>query len=92
MKHPFFDSPIPIYYSRFTPGITGDWVSWGIGEKAVWVTKSGVRHNVTIRSGPVVHAAAPGKVCREVTFDDEGPDMQAIDAAGLEPPDGWKTL
>lgn len=89
--HPFFHT-IPIYLSRYTPGVKGDQVMWAIGEKAVWVNAAGKRHNVTIKSEPCTHAQAPGKVIRECAFDDEGGVLNAVDAAGLEPLHGWPTL
>lgn len=74
---------VEIYLSRYNAEARGDNVRWEIGEKATFIGSAGDRHRVTIRSDAVLHAGSEGKLCREVSFNDEGGTMYCVPAERL---------
>lgn len=76
--------PIPVYIAHPTRDTSGDAIKWSPGAKARLLGQSGKVYPVTIMTGEQVgHAWAPGVVCMEVTFDDEGGVANCVPAAQL---------
>jgi hypothetical protein len=75
--------PIPILFACPTAETPGDCIRWSPGQKAVFFGKRG-RIPVTVISGEFVgHDAVPGKLCLEVTFDQENDAAGCVLASAL---------
>ena len=76
--------PIPIYLAVPNRDTPGNHVRWSAGQKARFIGESGVIHDVTILTGvPVEHAAVPGTMCMDVSFDGDGSQLGCVKASAL---------